>query len=281
MRVIAVLLLSGVFFATGLLAEGGAATFAESEAIAKLQAMDLFPDLEKDGSELNRAVAAEVARIERTDPGFFKQPGWPVFVARHVANRIGLKPRTVAEIRASLEEKYGGGSEVIRHLHGIRIVEAKFSTGTGWVDVSRKIAARVSTDGLVVDCDRSLAPTLADERDFDQQSEEGDADYWKRQREMLLTAANARGGKPAFRVQFELHSEQVSIDVRDGERLTISGDGNVTVSAIAPPAGSVREKSPVTNPGKKRKQVGDSSPLENGGIPTKGTTGAREPFSRR
>lgn len=273
--------MSGVLFATGHLAEGGAATFAESEAIAKLQAMDLFPDLEKEGSELNRAVAAEVARIERTDPGFFKQPGWPVFIARHVANRIGLKPRTVAEIRASVEEKYGAGPDAIQQLHGIRIIEAKFSTGTEWVDVSRKIAARVSPDGLVVDCDQSLAPTLADEREFERQSEEDDAEYWKRQREMLQAAANARGGRSLFRLQFELHSERVSIDLKDGERLTISGEGNVTVSAIAPPAGLAREKSPATSPGKKRTQVEDALPLENGRIPTKGTAGGRKPSSRR
>jgi len=264
MRPCAVLLLL-VVFSAGMTRARDASTHAQREAIAKLQAMDLFPDLEREGSEMNRAVTAEIARIEREEPAFFKLPGWPVFVARRVASRIGVKPRTVAAIRTSIVKSFSLEPGEIQQLHGIQIVEAKLGTGTDWIDVLPQIAARVSPEGLVVDCDESLASALADDGKFERHIDERAADYWRRQRGLLEAAGGSRGGKTALRVTFELHSRSMGVAVKEGERLSISEEGEITISKIAPGVRIVRDRNAGVTTEKGSTKKKDAAPSKDTG----------------
>lgn len=246
---IAAALLSLLIFATGILLAGEKVPEAGDEELAKLQAMDLFPDLEDEGSDLHCAVEAEIEQMEGEQSGVLKRPGWPVIVVRRVAARLGLKPRTVAEIRTSLAESFGVEPDEMQRVHGIRIVEAKFKVGTTSFDVLPQIAARVSAHGLVVDSDRSFISMIGDESKFERRVGEKAAEYWKRQRDMLEATAAPVAGDMRLRVVFELHSERKSTVVREGERLRISEEGQVTVSKVPPVAGAARPANLQTTPG--------------------------------
>jgi len=210
------------------------------EALAKLQAMDIYPEMEKEDSDFANAVSSEVESLECEEPGFFKSPAWPLRAARRVAARLGVKPRTVAEIRRHLGETFALNPDEFQQIHGIQIVSARFSTGGEALDVTPQMAARVSAEGFTVDCDEALVGTLDDESQFERNTDEKDADYWKRQRKLLAAVADARPGQEALRITFEFESETFSASVKSGERLTISEEGRVSVTKIAPAARAVR-----------------------------------------
>ena len=239
MRTVAALL-SLLIFGTGILPAEDAGPEVGAVELAKLQAMDLFPDLEDEGSDLHRAVEAEIEHMELEGSDLLKQPGWPVLVVRRVAARLGVKPRTVAEIRATLEKSFGVEQADVQRVHGIQVVEAKFKVGTTSFDVLPQIAERVSAQGLVVDCDRSLSPGFGDASNFERRGAEKDPEYWQRQRNMLAAASAPVAGDMALKVVFELHSKRESVAIRQGERLSISGEGRVTVSKIPPVAEAKR-----------------------------------------
>lgn len=249
MRLLAAIVIGLLFGGRLCLAEDP--RFGEREALAKLQAMDVFPDLEREDSELATQVAAELKQLESEQPAFFKEPAWPVRVARRVAARLGIQPRTVAQIRAALAESFDVDSEEIQRIHGIAIVSARFSVGGEWLDVTPQITARVSAEGLVVDCGRTLAATLADETQFERNRAEDDAEFWKRQRKLLAAVADARDGMSALQITYEFQSERATASAKDGERLTISEDGKVAVSKIAPAARPVKSAAPATKVPKK------------------------------
>ena len=48
--------------------------YDEREALAKLQAMDIFPEMEKEDSDFANAVSIEVECLECELPEFFKSP---------------------------------------------------------------------------------------------------------------------------------------------------------------------------------------------------------------
>ena len=275
---IAAALLSLLIFATGILLAGEMTPATGSEELAKLQAMDMFPDLEDEGSDLHRAVGAEIEQLECEQSAVLKRPGWPVLVVRRVAARLGLKPRTVAEIRASLADSFGVEPDEIQRVHGIRIVEAKFKAGTTSFDVLPQVASRVSAQGVVVDCDRSFISMIGDESKFERRVGEKAAEYWKRQRDMLAAAASPVVGDMGLSVVFELHSDRKSAAVREGERLSISEEGRVTVSKIPPVAGFARPANFQTTPGngggKKARPV---LPADATGRETTKESGRRQP----
>ena len=247
MRSLCVFLL-GVISA-GWLCAAEPPAFEERQALAKLQAMDLFPDLEKEDSELATQVEAEVKQLEMDQPAFFKEPSWPLRVARRVAGRLSIRPRTVAEIRASVAESFEVDPEEIQRIHGIRIIAARFSVGGEWLDVAPQIGARVSSDGLVVDYDRMFAGTLGDVSQFHRKIDEADADYWKRQRTLLAAVTEAWQGQSALQITFEFQSERTTVTARFGERLTISAEGKVVISKLAAAAGPVKSASPSVKAG--------------------------------
>ncbi|MEO6787886.1 MAG: hypothetical protein ABI318_17315 [Chthoniobacteraceae bacterium] len=217
-----------------------ASAYDEREAIAKLQAMDIFPEMEKEGSDFANAVSTEVECLECEQPEFFKSPAWPLRVARKVAARFGMKPRTVAEIRGHVAKTFEVDDEAFRQVHGIQIVSASFTMGGESFDLTPQLAARVTEQGFAVDCDGSLAAMLTDESQFDRITDESDAAYWKRQRKLLAAIAAPDRGTVALHVTFEFQSEKVTVKAKEGERLAISEDGVVAVSKIAPAARPVR-----------------------------------------
>lgn len=55
-------------------------------------ATKLFPDAAKDGSELNTALTLEIARLDKVNPSFFKDPEWPEALTAKLAARFGIAP---------------------------------------------------------------------------------------------------------------------------------------------------------------------------------------------
>ncbi len=225
--------------AAGKDAPGGEA-FGAREALAKLQAMDIFPEMEDGESEFAKAVAAEVKRLEQEEPEFFKSPAWPLRAARRVAADLGAMPRTVAQIREHVAKTFDLDDDAFQQVHGIQITSAQITLGGEPLDVTPQLASRVTARGLEVDCGWSLATALADEAQFERNADESKADYWKRQRRLLGAAASPVRGTMSLLIAFEFHSEQLTASAKEGERIVISEEGEVTVSKIAPAARPVR-----------------------------------------
>ena len=231
-------------------AAGESVAFDDREALAKLQAMDIFPGMEKEESDFATAVSTEVECLECENPAFFKSPAWPLQVARKVAARMGVKPLTVAEIRRHVAEKFEVDADAFQQIHGIQIVSARLTLGEQVLDVLPQLAPRVKAGGFTVDCDGSLLAALADVSQFERNEDESRADYWKRQRKLLAAVADARPGQEALKITFEFHSETISASAKSGERLVISEDGKVSVAKVAPAARVVRATDPSGVPGK-------------------------------
>jgi hypothetical protein len=141
-----------------------------------------------------------------------------------------------------------------------------------------QIAARMSPKGFVVDCDESLASALADDGKFERHIDERAADYWKRQRGLLAAAGESREGKTALRVTFELHSRSVGVAVKEGERLSISEEGDITISKIAPGARIVRDKDAGLKTEKGSTKKKDAAPSKDtGGTAAKTTSKRTQP----
>lgn len=253
MRLLAAIL-AGVFLTLAIHAAAKApadtSAFDAREALAKLQAMDIFPGMEKEDSDFANAVSTEVECLECEEPSFFKSPAWPLRAARRVAAHLGVKPRPVAEIRRRLAETFELDDEAFQQIHGIQIVSARFSAGGEMADVTPQLAARVAPEGFAVDCDGALLAAFAEESQFDRNTDERDADYWKRQRALLAAVADARPGREALQITFEFQSETITAAVKSGEHLAISEEGKVSVAKIAPAARTVRATSPAIPPKK-------------------------------
>ena len=238
--------------------------FAAREALAKLQAMDIFPEMEKEDSAFANAISTEVECLECEEPAFFKSPAWPLHAARRVAARLGVKPRTVAEIRKHLAATFELEDDAFQQIHGIQIVSARFTVGGEVLDVTPQMAARVAAPGFTVDCDGALVAALAEETQFERTTDEKDADYWKRQRKLLGALAEARTGQESLKITFEFQSETVIAAAKSGERLSISNEGKVSIAKIAPAARAVRAPSPAVVP-KKPARAPATTTIERGG----------------
>jgi hypothetical protein len=210
--------------------------YTARETLAKLQAMDIFPELEKEGSDFADAVSTEVECLECEQPAFFKSPAWPLRVARRVSARLGVKGRTVAEIRAHLAKTFELEPEAFQEIHGIRIVSAHLAAGGEVLDVTPQLAKQTGAGGFAVDCDSSLLAALAEESQFERAVDEKDADYWKRQRKLITAVSEARPGEESLQMMFEFQSESFSAAAKSGERLSISDEGKVSIVKIAPVA---------------------------------------------
>ncbi len=231
----------------------GESAYEAREALAKLQAMDIFPEMEKEESEFAKAVAAEVKRLEAEEPDFFKSPAWPLRAARKVAADRGAMPQTVAQIREHVSKTFDLDEDAFQQVHGIQITSARITLGGESLDVTPQLAARVTARGLEVDCGWSLATALADEAQFERNTDETKADYWKRQRKLLAAAASPVRGTMSMQLAFEFHSEQFTASAKEGERMVITGEGEVSVSKIAPAARSVRKPSAAESSGRKER----------------------------
>ena len=227
-----------------------ASAFVQREALAKLQAMDIFPDMEREDSEFAKAISAEVVRLESENPAYFKSPAWPLRAARRVAVRLGVKPRTVAEIRRHLTEEFDVDGDAFREIHGIQILSAHITVEAEMIDVTPQLAGRVTAAGIAVDCDSSLLATLAEITQLERTADENSAAYWSRQRKLLAVASDARPGQEALQITFEFHSETGTASAKSGERLVISEEGKVSTERIAPVPRVVRPTDPVGEPEK-------------------------------
>lgn len=65
---------------------------AAAEAASKAQAVKFFPDAAKADTALFRAIAADVARLENSNPAFFRDPEWAETLAAKHAARLGIAP---------------------------------------------------------------------------------------------------------------------------------------------------------------------------------------------
>lgn len=260
MRLLAAIL-AGVFL-TVMIRAAETPAYTARESLAKLQAMDIFPEMEKEDSDFANAVSTEVECLECEEPTFFKSPAWPIRAAWRVAARLGVRGRSVAEIRAHLVKTFELDPEAFQEIHGLQIISARFTIGGETLDVTPQMAGRVTAEGFAVDCDSSLVAALADESQFDRTTDEKDGEYWKRQRALLTAVSEAKPGQEALQITFEFQSETFTAVTKSGERLTISEEGKVSTAKIAPTARALR----TANAG---------SPAEIAPRPAAKTTGSR------
>lgn len=252
-------LFAAVFLAGAIHAED-VSVFEAREALAKLQAMDIFPDMEKEDSEFADAVSTEVECLECEEPTFFKSPAWPLRAARRVAARLGVKPRTVAEIRKHVARSFELDADAFQQVHGIQILLARLTVGGEEFDVMPQMAARVTGEGFKVDCDGSLVAMLADESMAARNTDEKAADYWKRQRRQLAAVTSARPGQEVLQITFEFQSESFTASVKSGERLAISEEGKVSIGKIAPAARAMTGAAPGEKSSPAPRKVSKPSP---------------------
>lgn len=222
-----------------------ASAYDAREALAKLQAMDIFPDMEKEDSDFANAVSIEVECLECEEPSFFLSPAWPLRAAWRVAAARGVKPRSVAEIRRQVAETFELDADAFQQVHGIQIVSARLTVGGAALDVGPQLAARVTDAGLAVDCDGSLFAAFAEESPFERNTDEKDGDYWQRQRKLMAALAEARPGDETLQITFEFQSETFTAAAKSGEHLVISEEGKVSTEKIAPAAREIRVANPV------------------------------------
>ena len=224
------------------------AVFQDRESLAKLQAMDMFPEMEIEDSEFAKAVSVEVRLFESENPAYFKSSAWPLHVARKVAARMGIRPLSVAAIRKRVAENFELDAEAFQQVHGIRILSARLKLADEVFDVTPQLAGTVNAQGFTVDCDGSLLATLTDITQFTRGEDEAKADYWKRQQKLLAAVADARVGQESLEIKFEFHSEPFTAAAKSGERMVISEDGKVSLSKVAPAAHVVRATDPLASP---------------------------------
>lgn len=229
-------------------ASAAEAVFQDHESLAKLQAMDMFPEMEIENSEFANAVSVEVECLECENPAYFKSSAWPLHVARKVAVRMGIKPLSIAQIRKRVAENFEVDAEAFQQVHGIQILSARLKLADEVFDATPQLAGTVNERGFTVDCDGSLLATLTDITQFARGEDEAKADYWKRQQKLLAAVANAQVGQESLEIKFEFHSEAFTAAAKSGERIVISEDGKVSISKIAPAAHVVRATDPVAAP---------------------------------
>ncbi len=282
MRLLAAIL-AGVFLTMAIHAaakpSADTTAYDARESLAKLQAMDIFPEMEKEDSDFANAISTEVECLECEEPKFFKSPAWPLHVARRVAARLGVKPRTVAEIRKHLAETFDLDEDSFQQIHGIQIVSARLSVGGEVLDVTPQLAGRVTPRGFAADCDSGLVAALADETQFERSTDEKTADYWKRQRKLLGALAEARTGQEGLQITFEFQSETFTAAAKSGERLAISTEGKVSIVKIAPSARVVRTLAPAKSPAKPAKPAHISAPaIAPASVPEKRASAPMKPL---
>ncbi len=234
--------------------------FQDRESLAKLQAMDIFPEMEIENSAFANAVSIEVECLECENPAYFKSSAWPLHVARKVAARMGIKPISTAEIRRNVARNFEVDVKSFQKVHGIQILSARLKLTDEVFDVSHQLAGNVNEQGFAVDCDGSLLAALTDISQFEQVEGEAKAEYWTRQQKLLVAVANAAVGQELLDIKFEFHSETFTAAAKSGERMVISEDGKVTLSKIAPAAHVVRATEPLAAP----KATGRKSAKETG-----------------
>lgn len=69
---------------------------AQADSMQKAAAM--FPDAVKEGSELHDGLVVEIARLERANPAFFRDPEWPEALTAKLAARLGLSPTAAKKV---------------------------------------------------------------------------------------------------------------------------------------------------------------------------------------
>lgn len=65
---------------------------AESKEFSAMEAV--YPDFQKQGTPLNKAVTQEIARLEKANGAFFNQPDWIRFIVQSKAAELGIMPAT-------------------------------------------------------------------------------------------------------------------------------------------------------------------------------------------
>lgn len=69
-----------------------------AQADSMQKAATMFPDAVRDGSELHDGLAVEIARLERANPAFFRDPEWPEALTAKLAARLGLSPTAAKKV---------------------------------------------------------------------------------------------------------------------------------------------------------------------------------------
>jgi len=64
----------------------------QAQTASMERAGTMFPHAVKEGSNLHSALTREIARIEKANPAFFRDPDWPEMLTAKLANRMGIAP---------------------------------------------------------------------------------------------------------------------------------------------------------------------------------------------
>jgi hypothetical protein len=227
---IAALLAAVVLPCPGSAAAATPPGYDELEIIAKLRAIDLFPDCVNTGSPLNVAMEHEAEVLEKRNPAYFDRPDWPLILVRTVARRLSIEPRSEKEIAAS-----DPGMLVVKpQTMDLVITKATFGSPRVEFDVTRKIAKMVVDNTLEVRSSVELLPGLANLDDFASQEGESPGEFFRKQTEMMHfeavhhVSAPVRSGTsdaPAetaiLKVTYKIGARSGSVEAREGTMLRL------------------------------------------------------------
>lgn len=65
---------------------------SEAELTAGDQAIVLYPEVNIEGTALNKAVLAKAAELRKSNPAYFDNPKWPLLLIPEVAASLGITP---------------------------------------------------------------------------------------------------------------------------------------------------------------------------------------------
>ena len=69
--------------------------YATAESGAMKSAVAMYPDAGVKGSALNNGLQARAVELRKTNPDFFKNPNWPLFLATQTAGELGILPNVL------------------------------------------------------------------------------------------------------------------------------------------------------------------------------------------
>jgi hypothetical protein len=225
-------LLAGAVFlclAGGLAAKSPG--YDDLEIIAKLRAMDLYPDAVNTGSPLNKAMQQEVDALEKRDPAYFDNPNWPLLLAQTIAKRLSIDPAT--QSGPGEEDRAIGATAPTAAMV---ITKATFGLPGAECDVTRKIAGMVVNNTLEVRCGVDLLPSAANWDDYGAMEGETAAEFVRRQVEVMhfqavyQTGAPLRSGTgrgeataetPVLKVNYKIGAKSGSAEAAEGAVLRL------------------------------------------------------------
>ena len=203
-------------------AGGPDGVFRQRETLAKIRAMDLFPEVEEEGSNLRQALAEEIARLEVREPAVYKDPNWPVRVTRWVAARLKIPPRSFHQIMNDQSHPFRLEWKDDPYFNDVVIYSAKYGLPDHLFDVTETVVKGMIGNWLMVKVDDSLLPMPSGGGASPRRKGESERDFWHRQQEELVTSDVAESKKErALFIEYECRGEKHVVNARRGEIVEI------------------------------------------------------------